>query len=112
MEVCQTVEPVPGTPLDPADPRTWWAASRAAHHDGMPVDGQMPDYILALSGVPARRYYTDPRVCALTSAAVSAYYQMDGAPVASELTTTRSRPSAAPCSTARAPCPPSTSPSP
>lgn len=77
--------PTLGPAIDPADPRTWWVADSAAHQGKMPAGGQMPDHIVALSSVPARLYYSDPRVCALTSAAVSAYYGMDGAPVAGEL---------------------------
>jgi hypothetical protein len=63
--------------IDIADPRTWWVAYRAAQQGRLDVSAQMPDHIMHVAGVPASRFYTDPRANSYAGAAVAAYYHLD-----------------------------------
>jgi hypothetical protein len=63
--------------INPADPRSWWLAYRQTEQGRLDIAAQMPDHIMHLAGVPARTFYSDPRVNAFAGAAVAAYYHLD-----------------------------------
>lgn len=72
-----TTGKVSGEKIDPADPRTWWAAYRVGQQDRLDVSAQMPDHVMQISGLPASVFYNNPRANAFAGAAVSAYYKLD-----------------------------------
>jgi len=71
--------------IDPLDPRTWWVAYRQSQKGTMDIQAQMHDHTMRLAGVPARKFYYDPRVNALAGAAASAYYHFDAPSIAGDV---------------------------
>jgi uroporphyrinogen-III decarboxylase len=69
----------------PDDPRTWWVADRRSRTGAMEIQAQMHDHTMHVAGVPARKFYYDPVVNAMVSAAVSAYYNLDAIAVAADI---------------------------